>query len=222
MWNTELSTSMDVEMIGNYRCIHCTMSFKREANLLNHVRETHGVFHPHQCMKDESTYAECHESHDTFTVSSFMFLLEGWRPIIGENIICKEINSSIFGMFHGKVFGEVPGNLIQMFIDYLDKGTITAKITSIEVNNGYGLEVPVDYSFTMHDVTQQQQHYLPERTTPIENHVSLRIPPTEKRKYPQKPCVVCTRHGIRHDTRYWCKVCNVGLCKGRCFDEYHL
>ena len=53
------------------------------------------------------------------------------------------------------------------------------------------------------------------------NHVISRIPPTEKKKWPQKRCVICRRHGVRLDTRYYCNVCNVALCKEPCFREYH-
>ena len=52
-------------------------------------------------------------------------------------------------------------------------------------------------------------------------HVPSRLPPTEKKKWPQKPCVVCRRYGTRHDTRYYCRMCNKALCKSPCFKEYH-
>ena len=52
-------------------------------------------------------------------------------------------------------------------------------------------------------------------------HFPSQIPSTDKKKYPQKPCVTCRRHGVRHDTRYYCKFCNVALCKDPCFREYH-
>ena len=53
-------------------------------------------------------------------------------------------------------------------------------------------------------------------------HLPCRIPPTEKKVWPQKPCVICRRYGVRHDTRYFCKTCNVALCKSPCFEEFHL
>ena len=52
-------------------------------------------------------------------------------------------------------------------------------------------------------------------------HFPSQIPSTDKKKYPQKPCVTCRRHGVRHDTRYYCNFCNVALCKDPCFREYH-
>ena len=53
------------------------------------------------------------------------------------------------------------------------------------------------------------------------SHISSRISQTGTKKYPQKRCVVCRRHGTPRDTRHCCKACNVALCMGRCFDEYH-
>ena len=54
-----------------------------------------------------------------------------------------------------------------------------------------------------------------------DRHLLSQIPPTEKKKWPQKPCIICRRHGVRHDTRYYCKFCNAALCKEPCFREYH-
>ena len=53
------------------------------------------------------------------------------------------------------------------------------------------------------------------------SHVSSRIPTTGLKKYPQKRCVVCRKHGTPCDTRHYCPACNVALCKGPCFNEYH-
>ena len=52
-------------------------------------------------------------------------------------------------------------------------------------------------------------------------HLISQIPPTEKKKWPQKPCIICRRYGVRHDTRYYCNFCNTALCKEPCFREYH-
>ena len=52
-------------------------------------------------------------------------------------------------------------------------------------------------------------------------HLPSQIPPTEKKKWPQKPCVYCRKYGTRHDTRYICSSCNIALCKSPCFSEYH-
>ena len=54
-----------------------------------------------------------------------------------------------------------------------------------------------------------------------DKHELLQIHPTEKKKWPQKPCVYCRKYGPRRDTRYICSLCNVALCKNRCFSNYH-
>lgn len=53
------------------------------------------------------------------------------------------------------------------------------------------------------------------------DHTFSKIPPTERKKWPQKPCVQCQKSGFRHDTRYICTVCNAALCKEPCFSQYH-
>ena len=52
-------------------------------------------------------------------------------------------------------------------------------------------------------------------------HLPTRIPATEKKKWPQKPCVLCRKFGTRRDTRYFCSSCDIALCKSPCFSEYH-
>ena len=55
----------------------------------------------------------------------------------------------------------------------------------------------------------------------ISNHFPTQIPATEKKKWPQKPCVLCRKCGTRRDTRYFCSSCDIALCKSPCFSEYH-
>ena len=54
-------------------------------------------------------------------------------------------------------------------------------------------------------------------------HQLTAIPGTDTRKYPQKKCRQCTFNGNRKDVRAHCELCpgKPGLCKGRCFNEYH-
>ena len=52
-------------------------------------------------------------------------------------------------------------------------------------------------------------------------HILSKIPPTERKKWAQKPCVLCRKYGVRNDTRYICILCNAALCKVPCFSEYH-
>lgn len=54
-------------------------------------------------------------------------------------------------------------------------------------------------------------------------HFYQKLPPTEKKQHPTKPCVVCTAHGRRRETRQICKTCSKkpALCIEPCFEEYH-
>ena len=54
------------------------------------------------------------------------------------------------------------------------------------------------------------------------DHSLIKIPPTKRKRYPQKMCVHCRKqYGVRNDTRHICTVCDVALCKEPCFAEYH-
>ena len=34
-------------------------------------------------------------------------------------------------------------------------------------------------------------------------------------------CVVCSKHGVRRDLKFFCIQCNVTLCPASCFERYH-
>ena len=55
----------------------------------------------------------------------------------------------------------------------------------------------------------------------VEKHFISVIPSTASKKRAQKPCVRHRKMGMRRDTRYWCKICQVGLCLEECFEVYH-
>jgi hypothetical protein len=54
----------------------------------------------------------------------------------------------------------------------------------------------------------------------VERRFVRRIPPTGKKCEPQRRCAVCSKHGGRRDTVYWCENCDVGICFD-CFEDYH-
>jgi hypothetical protein len=56
---------------------------------------------------------------------------------------------------------------------------------------------------------------LPKRLT--ERHYLERIPTTGKKAKPQKRCIVCSKHGKRKESIYWCSECEAGLCLDECF-----
>jgi hypothetical protein len=60
----------------------------------------------------------------------------------------------------------------------------------------------------------------PKRLT--ERHFLERIPATGKKARPRRKYVVCTKHGKRSDSVYWCSECQAGLCLDGCFKSYHI
>ncbi|XP_044133452.1 piggyBac transposable element-derived protein 4-like [Bufo gargarizans] len=57
----------------------------------------------------------------------------------------------------------------------------------------------------------------------VERHFIAAIPPTQNQTHPQRRCRVCSKRGIRRDTRYFCPDCpsRPALCIGNCFKVYH-
>ncbi|XP_077579603.1 heterogeneous nuclear ribonucleoprotein U-like protein 1 isoform X3 [Stigmatopora nigra] len=55
----------------------------------------------------------------------------------------------------------------------------------------------------------------------IAKHKLQYLKPTNKRLKPARRCRVCTRRGLRKDTRMWCISCLIPLHPGDCFTDYH-
>ena len=55
----------------------------------------------------------------------------------------------------------------------------------------------------------------------IERHFISNLPSTQNKARAQRKCVRCTKLGIRRDTRFWCRECEVALCFHECFEVYH-
>jgi len=60
-----------------------------------------------------------------------------------------------------------------------------------------------------------------------ERHFIEHIPPTDKKEFPTRRCIVCSskKDGrgkkVRRESRYYCPDCDVGLCLDPCFRIYH-
>jgi hypothetical protein len=74
------------------------------------------------------------------------------------------------------------------------------------------------YGFTHNKSNRPSK--IPKISRLLERHFPAIIPPTKKSK-PTKRCVVCTKSGVRKESRYWCEECGVGLCPAPCFKIYH-
>ena len=77
------------------------------------------------------------------------------------------------------------------------------------------------YSQDVNNINKNNLNSGEKKSSDGDRHLLSQIPPTEKKKWPQKPCIICRSYGVRHDTRYYCKCCNAALCKEPCFREYH-
>ena len=55
----------------------------------------------------------------------------------------------------------------------------------------------------------------------IGKHFPNFIPATQSKTKPLRKCAVCSKNGIRKESRYWCKTCEVPLCVVHCFEKYH-
>lgn len=52
-------------------------------------------------------------------------------------------------------------------------------------------------------------------------HFPGQIPPTPKKKFLSRNCVVCYKHGNRSEVRWLCNKCGVALQLENCFETYH-
>ncbi|XP_071996640.1 piggyBac transposable element-derived protein 4-like [Engystomops pustulosus] len=57
----------------------------------------------------------------------------------------------------------------------------------------------------------------------VEHHFMHPVPTTPHKRYPQKRCRVCSKNGIRRETRFYCPSCpsKPGLCNYPCFEVFH-
>lgn len=58
-------------------------------------------------------------------------------------------------------------------------------------------------------------------TFPISHYIMPHRIPTGSRKTLQRRCRVCTARGKRSQTSYECETCNIPLCVGECFKDFH-
>ena len=95
----------------------------------------------------------------------------------------------------------------------VDSEVESSDVRSSNIEGGYSQDV--------NNINKNNVNLGEKKSSDGDRHLLSQIPPTEKKKWPQKPCIICRRNGVRHDTRYCCKFCNAALCKEPCFREYH-
>lgn len=55
----------------------------------------------------------------------------------------------------------------------------------------------------------------------VSRHFPSDVPPTKSGKFGRRKCVVRKINKKRTDTRYMCKICDVGLSPTHCFENFH-
>ena len=151
---------------AKFECVFCITSFQRKGTLLTHMREAHGILQPYQCnacSKRFATYRtlwrhrrsvcrrnEQRKETGTYTHSAFIggCQLKNWTPIFGNILPCVCIENDEVAVFNtGEIVAYVPPRLSNIFRKFLHSGTINVRIAGAVIDQGYGLEIPVDYIF---------------------------------------------------------------------------
>ena len=159
------------ESTGNtskLRCVLCSVSLPRKSTLLTHIKKSHRILQPYQCiacLKRYSSYntlwrhrrSYCKGDRNVgigmYTLPSFIRVcqLENWTPIFGDMLTCVHTDEvEVAVLYVGTVVGHVPTNLLSIFSKFLANGTITVRIAGALIDRGYGLEIPVDFIFNGH------------------------------------------------------------------------
>ena len=226
-----------------YQCFACLKRYTSCGSLYQHKRKYCKRKHCSQQV-NTTTYTlpsyiyDCH--------------LDNWSPIYGELLSCMRIDGEDFVavMFINQVVGRVPQSLTHAFLQFLENGSIHVRIAGTVIGCGYGMQIPADYIFegdNLHlsrlvEEVERNQVKIEDvwrgpdaKVSKLEDseffnnfqradkHTPSRIPATENKKYAQRRCKGCKKHGIRRDTTYYCKDCIdfPALCKD-CFRDYHL
>ena len=150
-------------------CMFCTESFPRKSALLQHMKTSHDIIQPYQCiscLKRYSSYKTLQqhrrsfcrrfkrvkETAPSYTHPSFITecRFEKRIPTFGDMLSCVSIKDGKLALVHAnEVVGYVPLHLVDKFSKFLRNGNIKARIAGavICVCCKNGLEIPVDYIF---------------------------------------------------------------------------
>ena len=149
------------------RCTFCGVCFTKKKKLLNHLKESHGVLQPYQCMSCSKRFANhsslCQhrksyckklrmgtENVNEYTLPAFLINVrtENWIPTYGDALTCCIIgDDDVQVLYAGNVVGGIPHPLRTTFSNFMTCGTIHAKVAGAVINRGFGEKVPVDYLF---------------------------------------------------------------------------
>ena len=89
------------------------------------------------------------EHTNEYTLSAFMVnvQMENWIPTYGDVLTCCIVDDEVQVLYSRDVVGKIPRPLMATFGNFLQCGTIHAKVAGALINQGYGDKIPVDYIF---------------------------------------------------------------------------
>ena len=89
------------------------------------------------------------ENIKEYTLAAFLVNVhvENWIPTYGDMLTCSIAKGDVRVLYGRNVVGEIPQPLMTMFADFLQCGTIHARVAGALINQGFGEKVPVDYTF---------------------------------------------------------------------------
>ena len=122
------------------------------------MKKDHRILQPLQCISCSKRYSSCQSlwqhrrgfckggrnvETGTYTLSSFFRVIENLMPSFGDILMC--MGGTV--IYDDCEVGEVPKNISNIFMKFLENGTIHARIAGTLFDRGYGLEIPVDFIF---------------------------------------------------------------------------
>ncbi|XP_076160842.1 piggyBac transposable element-derived protein 4 isoform X4 [Ptiloglossa arizonensis] len=136
-----------------------------------------------------------------------------------KNVVLYLINCGLFNSF--KIFQTLnPQSKIKykQFLLVVARDWITPKGTEESIDLESNISGPSNIGSKRPPCKDHPQRL----SGNMKQHIPVKIPSSEKKKFPTKVCRVCVTHGKRSETRYICKFCAVPLHIGECFTKYHI
>ena len=142
-----------MEFVETKNCTFCGEQFKRKSDFFSHLKEFHKIPQPYQCTSCSKRYstdrALCRHRHackGTYSLTSFMKLLEYAIPIFGDRLACvADKSGGVVAVYADVIVGQIQEKYIDSFIKFIKDGTIIARIAGMKNYRG---EVVVEYIFS--------------------------------------------------------------------------
>ena len=141
-----------------------------------------------------------------------------------QNLACYAIPRNYGRKYYKKIFFHLFDQCIwNSYVLYKKNGGSRTQLQ-------FRLDLVNEMVIKYHSESMSNKKGQPSFETPLrltERHFVKFIPPTVKKEKPARKCVICCRKRdhtgkrIRKETRYYCELCDVGLCAVSCFEIFH-